>query len=85
MSRKIVSVIMLMLLLSGCIMQTPLETAQPVIEEEVEVMNSNYGAEMRLLQLQYSIEKQTAKIKLLHVEKNNSFYIFCFCCFFLPG
>ncbi len=38
MSRKTVSVIMLMLLLSGCIMQTPLETAQPVIEEEVEVI-----------------------------------------------
>ncbi len=38
MSRKIVSVIMLMLLLSGCIMQTPLETAQPVIEEEVEII-----------------------------------------------
>ena len=38
MSRKIVSVIMLMFLLSGCIMQTPLETAQPVIEEEVEVI-----------------------------------------------
>lgn len=38
MSRKIVSVIMLMLLLSGCIMQTPLETAQPVIEEDVEVI-----------------------------------------------
>jgi len=38
MSRKIVSVIMLMLLLSGCIMQTPLETAQPVIEEEDEVI-----------------------------------------------
>jgi len=29
---------MLMFLLSGCIMQTPLETAQPVIEEEVEVI-----------------------------------------------
>jgi len=38
MSRKIVSVIMLMFLLSRCIMQTPLETAQPVIEEEDEVI-----------------------------------------------
>ena len=38
MSRKLISVLLLMLLLSGCIMQTPLETAQPVIEEEVEVI-----------------------------------------------
>ena len=36
MSRKILSVLLLMFLLSGCIMQTPLETAQPVVEEEVE-------------------------------------------------
>ena len=38
MSRKIVSVIMLMFLLSGCIMQTPLETAQPLVEEEAGVI-----------------------------------------------
>jgi len=38
MSRKILSVLLLMLLLSGCIMQTPLEPAQPVVEEELEVI-----------------------------------------------
>lgn len=31
--------------------------------EEVEVMTSNYGSEMRLLQLQYSIEKQILNAK----------------------
>jgi len=38
MSRKTLSVLLLMLLLSGCIMQTPLEPAQPVVEEELEVI-----------------------------------------------
>ncbi len=38
MSRKIFSVLLLMFLLSGCIMQTPLETAQPVVEEETEAI-----------------------------------------------
>lgn len=38
MSRKVLSVLLLMFLLSGCIMQTPPETAQPVVEEEAEVV-----------------------------------------------
>lgn len=38
MSRKIVSALLLMLILSGCIMQTPIQPAQPVVEEEPEVI-----------------------------------------------
>lgn len=38
MSRKILSVFLLMLMMSGCIMQTPIETAQPALEEEPEVI-----------------------------------------------
>lgn len=38
MSRKILLVFLLMLMMSGCIMQTPIETAQPVVEEEAEVI-----------------------------------------------
>jgi formylglycine-generating enzyme required for sulfatase activity len=33
---KILSALLLMLLVSGCIMQTPLQTPQPVVEEEIE-------------------------------------------------
>lgn len=38
MSRKILSALLLILLLSGCIMQTPIEPAQPAADEEVEVI-----------------------------------------------
>lgn len=38
MSLKILSVLLLMLLLSGCIMQTPLEPAQPAVDEELEII-----------------------------------------------
>lgn len=36
MSGKILSALLLMLLISGCIMQTPLQTPQPFVEEEIE-------------------------------------------------
>ena len=38
MSRNILSVLLLMLLLSGCIMETPIQPAQPVVEEETEII-----------------------------------------------
>lgn len=38
MSRRILSVLLLMLLLSGCIMETPIQPAQPVVEEETEII-----------------------------------------------
>jgi len=38
MSRKIISALLLMLLMSGCIMQTPIQTAQPDVEGEPEVI-----------------------------------------------
>lgn len=40
MSGKILSALLLMLLVSGCIMQTPLQTPQPVVEEEIEASPS---------------------------------------------
>jgi len=40
MSRKIISALLLMLILSGCIMQTPIQPAQPVVEEEPEVIST---------------------------------------------
>lgn len=36
--RKFLSALLLMLILSGCIMQTPIEPAQPAVDEEVEVI-----------------------------------------------
>jgi len=36
MSGKILSALLLMLIMSGCIMQTPPQTPQPVVEEEIE-------------------------------------------------
>jgi len=36
MSGKILSALLLMLIMSGCIMQTPLQTPQPVVQEEIE-------------------------------------------------
>jgi len=36
MSGKILSALLLMLIMSGCIMQTPLQTPQPIVEEEIE-------------------------------------------------
>ncbi len=38
MSRKIISALLMMLIMSGCIMQTPIQTSQPDVEGEHEVI-----------------------------------------------